>query len=88
MKKIYRTDSELTTIGELADRNRDRMSEDHKESLFNKHNEYRRGKDGKMPKDVKYRKRKFVFSEEPHKQLEKIKQERKNARAKQRKPRT
>ena len=38
---IKKSDSELGTLGDLADRNRDRMSEDHKEHLFRKHNEYR-----------------------------------------------
>lgn len=38
---IVKHDSELSTIGDLANRNRDKMSDDHKVSLFNKHNQYK-----------------------------------------------
>jgi putative FmdB family regulatory protein len=38
---IKKADSELKTIGDLANRNRDRMSEDQKQSLYNKHNGYK-----------------------------------------------
>ena len=38
---VKKADSELTSLGDLANRNRDRMSDDHKQFLFQKHNEYR-----------------------------------------------
>ena len=38
---IKKSDSELKTLGDLANRNRDRMSEDHKEYLHRKHNDYK-----------------------------------------------
>jgi len=38
---VIKSDSELKTLGDLANRNRDRMSDDHKQALFKKHNAYR-----------------------------------------------
>ena len=38
---IKKLDSELKTIGDLANRNRDKLSDDEKQHLFNKHNEYK-----------------------------------------------
>lgn len=38
---IKKSDSELKTIGDLANRNRDKMSDDHKEHLYQKHNSYK-----------------------------------------------
>jgi pyruvate-formate lyase-activating enzyme len=38
---VKKTDSELKTIGDLANRNRDKMSNDHKQHLQEKHNEYK-----------------------------------------------
>lgn len=38
---VRKSDSELKTIGDLANRNRDRMSEDRKQELFVQHNSYR-----------------------------------------------
>lgn len=38
---VKKTDSELKTLGDLANRNRDRMSEDQKQALHEKHNKYR-----------------------------------------------
>jgi putative FmdB family regulatory protein len=46
---VKKTDSELKTLGDLANRNRDRMSEDHKNHLTKKHNEY---KDTKIEKEL------------------------------------
>lgn len=40
---VKKSDSELKTIGDLANRNRDRMSTDQKISLAQKHNEYKEG---------------------------------------------
>lgn len=37
---VIKGDSDLT-LGDLANRNRDRMSNDHKEHLYHKHNEYK-----------------------------------------------
>lgn len=38
---VIKADSELKTLGDLANRNRDRMSEDQKQALHIKHNAYR-----------------------------------------------
>lgn len=38
---IKKSDSELKTIGDLANRNRDRMNEDQRQDLYNKHNTYK-----------------------------------------------
>ena len=38
---VRKSDSELKTIGDLADRNRDRMSKDEKQYLYEKHNDYK-----------------------------------------------
>lgn len=38
---VKKSDSELKTIGDLANRNRDRMSNDQKNALDKKHNEYK-----------------------------------------------
>ena len=46
---VKKHDSELKTIGDLANRNSDRFSEDKKNHLFHKHNEYRKDSEGKLP---------------------------------------
>jgi hypothetical protein len=38
---VKKSDSELKTIGDLADRNRDKLSNDEKQSLYDKHNNYK-----------------------------------------------
>lgn len=38
---VKKSDSELKTIGDLANRNRDRMSDDHRIALDQKHNAYK-----------------------------------------------
>jgi putative FmdB family regulatory protein len=38
---VKKSDSELKTIGDLANRNRDRMSEDQRKELTDKHNAYK-----------------------------------------------
>lgn len=42
---VKKSDSELSTIGDLADRNRDRMSDDEKANLYKKHNDYKEHKE-------------------------------------------
>lgn len=50
---VKKSDSELKTIGDLALRNTDRMSDDQKEHLNRKHNEYKYGKSSKeLPKGM------------------------------------
>lgn len=44
---VKKGDSELKTLGDLAMRNRDRMTEDQKQELYAKHNDY---KDDNLPK--------------------------------------
>ena len=41
MSSVKKSDSELKTIGDLANRNRDKMSEDQKQALYQKHNDYK-----------------------------------------------
>lgn len=51
---IRKMDSELKTIGDLANRNRDKMSEDEKIALNNKHNSYKEEiPDKPLPKGMK-----------------------------------
>jgi len=51
---VRKMDSELKTVGDLANRNRDKLSEDEKISLFNKHNEYKQEKPTtELPKGMK-----------------------------------
>lgn len=38
---VRKSDSELKTLGDLANRNRDKLSDDHKEELHRKHNSYK-----------------------------------------------
>lgn len=38
---VKKSDSELKTIGDLANRNRDRLSNDEKSALYHKHNSYK-----------------------------------------------
>lgn len=46
-------DNELKTIGDLANRNAERMSDDHKQSLHEKHNAYRDKEEPKaLPKGM------------------------------------
>jgi putative FmdB family regulatory protein len=50
---IKQLDSELKTLGDLANRNRDRLSEDEKISLHKKHNNYKENKPDKpLPKGM------------------------------------
>lgn len=47
---VIKSDGEIK-LGDLANRNRDKMSEDHKAHLYKKHNEYK-GKDIELPKGM------------------------------------
>jgi hypothetical protein len=50
---VIKSDSELKTLGDLANRNRDRMSEDQKQSLYEKHNAYKeQGPTQDLPKGM------------------------------------
>jgi putative FmdB family regulatory protein len=49
---VIKSDSELKTIGDLANRNRDRMSNDQKQELYNKHNSYKEKSDKELPKGM------------------------------------
>ena len=50
---VKKSDSELKTIGDIANRNRDRMSDDHKLELYNKHNNYKEQESKKeLPKGM------------------------------------
>lgn len=50
---VKKSDSELKTLGDLANRNRDRMSEDQKNELHKKHNSYKEDKPDKpLPKGM------------------------------------
>lgn len=50
---IKKSDNELKTLGDLANRNRDKLSNDQKNELFSKHNEYKENKpDAPLPKGM------------------------------------
>lgn len=50
---VRKADSELKTVGDLANRNRDRLSEDQKQSLHKKHNDYKEQQSTKeLPKGM------------------------------------
>jgi len=50
---VKKADSELKTIGDIANRNRDRMSEDEKIALYKKHNDYKETESQKeLPKGM------------------------------------
>jgi putative FmdB family regulatory protein len=49
---IKKHDSELKTIGDLANRNRDRLSDDQKQTLYSKHNSYKSTNDNVLPKGM------------------------------------
>lgn len=50
---VKKSDSELRTIGDLANRNRDKLSEDQKLELHNKHNSYKEQQSDKpLPKGM------------------------------------
>ena len=51
---IKKSDTELKTVGDLANRNRDRMSEDQKAELYKKHNNYKESEsETPLPKGMK-----------------------------------
>lgn len=56
---VIKTDDELKTIGDLANRNRDRLSNDEKAYLHKKHNSYKDDYSGfKLPKGMSSMRRK------------------------------
>lgn len=46
---VIKNDSELKTLGDLANRNRDRMSNEQKDNLYTKHNKYKEDFHLKLP---------------------------------------
>lgn len=62
---IKKSDSELKTLGDIANRNRDRMSDDQKTELYTKHNSYKEEPPPKpLPKGMqrlqKYKRNKWI----------------------------
>jgi putative FmdB family regulatory protein len=49
---VIKHDSELKTVGDLANRNRDRMSNDQKQELHSKHNSYKESSNKQLPKGM------------------------------------
>jgi putative FmdB family regulatory protein len=49
---VIKHDSELKTVGDLANRNRDRMSNDQKQSLYNRHNSYKDTQQKPLPQGM------------------------------------
>lgn len=45
---VKKSDTELKTIGDLANRNRDRMSDDEKSALYDRHNSYKEAESEKQ----------------------------------------
>lgn len=56
---VKKSNSELKTIGDLAKRNADKMSEDQKQDLYQKHNAYKDDKfeTNPLPKGMSYKKK-------------------------------
>ena len=56
---VRKSDSELKTLGDLAKRNTDRMSEDQKVELYVKHNDYKENKieTKPLPSGMSYKKK-------------------------------
>lgn len=56
---VKKSDSELKTLGDLAKRNSDRMSDDQKISLYQKHNSYKEEKieTKPLPSGMSYKKK-------------------------------
>lgn len=51
---VKKSDTELKTIGDLANRNRDKLTDDQKIDLYNKHNSYKQNKPStSLPKGMK-----------------------------------
>ena len=46
---VKKSDSELKTLGDLANRNRDRMSDDHKIALNKNYNDYKQASQKELP---------------------------------------
>lgn len=46
---VIKSDSELKTLGDLANRNRDRLSNDEKNKLYHQHNNYKEDFHMKLP---------------------------------------
>lgn len=49
---VIKSDSELKTIGDLANRNRDKLSDDRKKELYAKHNSYKDDFHLKLPSNM------------------------------------
>jgi putative FmdB family regulatory protein len=49
---IIKSDNDLKTVGDLANRNRDRMSNDQKSELYTKHNSYKEQSTKPLPKGM------------------------------------
>lgn len=49
---VIKSDSDLKTVGDLANRNRDRMSNDQKSELYTKHNSYKEQNTKPLPKGM------------------------------------
>ena len=50
---VKKSDSELKTIGDIANRNRDKLTDDQKLNLHQKHNDYKDGPaPGELPKGI------------------------------------
>lgn len=49
---VIKSDSELKTLGDLANRNRDKLSDDHKKELYSKHNAYKDDFHLKLPSNM------------------------------------
>jgi len=49
---VIKSDNELKTLGDLANRNRDRMSNEQKQNLYIKHNSYKEKPNKDLPKGM------------------------------------
>lgn len=79
---VKKSDSELGTIGDLANRNRDRLSDDEKLALYHKHNSYKDSEPNtELPKGMSRIQRgvKTKWTDQPLKKKRKIHEKKRNS---------
>jgi len=79
---VKKSDSELKTLGDLANRNRDKLSDDEKLSLQNKHNDYKESAPTmNLPKGMSRisKSKKTQWTEKPLKTRRKINEKKRNS---------
>jgi len=79
---VKKSDSELRTIGDLANRNRDKLSDDEKLALYHKHNQYKQSDSTtELPTGMSRIKKgvKTKWTDQPTKNRRKINEKKRNS---------